>query len=295
VSEAFALINREEGNYPTTKMIDWVGVSRSGYYAWRGRPPSAQAVRRAELAQAIRWHFEESEGTYGYRRIAAELARAGQRANRSTVASIMTELGLVAVQPRGKGPSTTIADPAAQVLPDLVNQDFTAGEPGVKLVGDITYIRTLQGWVYLAVVLDCFSKMVVGWAMAEHMRTELVTAALDMAHRNGHTHKGRTIFHSDRGAQYMSADYAALCTKIGVTRSVGRTGVCWDNAWAESWNGTLKNERVNRMAYRTRKEAMDDVASWIELRYNRKRIHSAIGYHTPYEIDSEWRDKNQAA
>ena len=93
----------------------------------------------------------------------------------------------------------------------------------------------------------------------------------------------------------MSADYAALCTKIGVTRSVGRTGVCWDNAWAESWNGTLKNERVNRMAYRTRKEAMDDVASWIELRYNRKRIHSAIGYHTPYEIDSEWRDKNQAA
>lgn len=295
MSNVYRLIHSEEGNYPVTKMIEWAGVSASGYFDWRDRPPSAAAVRRGELAQIVRWHFEDSDGTYGYRRIAAAMNRAGQSVHPSTVASIMRAEGLVAAQPRGRGPVTTQQDPHAGQLPDLLDRDFTAEEPGTKLVGDITYIRTWEGWVYLATVLDCFSKMVVGWAMADHMRTELITQALAMAARNGRIRSGRAVFHSDRGSQYMSAEFSAYCEAAGVTRSVGRTGVCWDNAWAESWNGTLKNERVNRMVYPTRNKAIQDVASWIELRYNCKRLHSALGYRTPYEVDQEWRNTNMAS
>ena len=204
-----------------------------------------------------------------------------------TVRQIMRELGLVACQPRPWRPTTTIAGDAGRI-PDLVRRDFTADEPASKLVGDITYIRTWEGWAYLATVLDCCTKKVVGYAIADHMRTSLVTDALDMADRNGHIRPGVTIMHTDRGTQYTSDEYATHAEKIGILRSVGRTGICYDNAWAESFNGTLKNELVHRTVYPTRRHAIVDITRWIELRYNTRRRHSALGYRTPDQAEKDW-------
>lgn len=294
MSVKYAFIASEEGNYPISSMCRWARVSRSGFYEWAGRAPSATARRRATLTELVVFVFTDSDSTYGYRRVHAELARSGWHADPETIRKIMREQGLVACQPRPWRPVTTIAGDAAG-LPDLLGRDFTATEPGQKLVGDITYIRTWQGWVYLATVLDCFSKKVLGYAMADHMRTELVTDALGMAARNGHIRRGITIFHSDRGTQYMSDEFAKYAKQLGVTRSVGRTGVCYDNAWAESFNGTLKNERVNRTVYPTREHAQIDITRYIELRYNQKRLHSALGYQTPNEVEAAWYAENTAA
>ena len=200
MSVKFAFIAGEEGHYPVRKMVVWAKVSRSGYYEWKTRIPCSTARWRAELGEIVEYVFADSDGTYGYRRIHAALARAGRHVDPQTVRSIMAERGLVACQPRPKGPRTTIGSDAG-ATPDLIGRDFTATEPGHRLVGDITYIATWQGWLYLATVLDCFSKKVVGYAMAEHMRTELVTDALAMAQRNGRIRPGVTIFHSDRGTQ----------------------------------------------------------------------------------------------
>ncbi len=198
----YSFIASEEGNYPITKMCTWAKVSRSGFYDWSTRAPSATALARAELATLVRYSFDRSDATYGYRRVHADLVRWGHQVDDETVRLIMRAEGLQACQPRPFRPVTTIAGDAGDT-PDLVERDFTATEPGTKLVGDITYVSTWEGWVYLATVLDCFSKKVLGYAMAAHMRTELVTDALDMAARNGHIRKDVTIFHSDRGSQYQ--------------------------------------------------------------------------------------------
>ena len=295
MSTKYAFINSEEGNYSIRNMCKWSEVSRSGYYEWRDRPASATRLWREELAAVIEFLFKDSDGTYGYRRIHAELLRAGRQCDEQTVRSIMAELGLVACQPRTRGPRTTIPAEDADQLPDLVQRDFTASRPWVKLVGDITYIRTWEGWVYLATVLDCCTKQVVGYAMADHMRTSLVIDALAMAARNGRIVPGETVFHSDRGTQYMSAEFAAYAELLKIKRSVGRTGICYDNAWAESFNATLKNERVHRTVYPTRQHAVNDIARWVELRYNQKRLHSALGYRTPNEAEQDWFDSQEAA
>jgi putative transposase len=288
------MIATEEGKHAVTDMCAWLDVSRSGYYDWRNREPSMTARRREILAAQVRFAFDHSDGTYGYRRVHAWLERHGTGVDPETVRAIMRELGLVPCQPRPWRPVTTIAGDAAD-LPDLVCRDFTAAAPATKLVGDITYIRTWEGWLYLATVLDCFSKKVVGYALAEHMRTELVSDALRMAARHLPFRDGTTIFHSDRGSQYLSAEFAEVADELGVRRSVGRTGVCYDNAWAESFNGTLKNERVNRTEYPTREHARNDVIGYIELRYNQIRLHSGIDYRTPNEVESEWFDRNAVA
>jgi transposase InsO family protein len=294
VTAKYAFIESEEGCYPISSMCRWAKVSRSGYYDWRGRPQSATAARREILEAEVRFAFEHSDGTYGYRRVHAQLARWGTTVDPETVRAIMRELGLVACQPRPFRLTTTIAGDAA-TLPDLVGRDFTADAPGRKLVGDITYIRTWEGWLYLATVLDCFSKKVLGYAMADHMRTELACDALRMAARNFTFTAGETIFHSDRGTQYLSTDFAELAKELGVQRSVGRTGICYDNAWAESFNGTLKNERVYRTQYPTRERARKDIARYIELRYNQIRLHSAIEYRTPNEVESDWLEQKRTA
>jgi transposase InsO family protein len=275
-------------------MCAWLNVSRSGYYDWRDRQPSSTARRRKILEAQVRFAFEQSDGTYGYRRVHVWLTRHGTRVDPETVRGIMRDLDLLPCQPRPWRPLTTIAAGAAD-LPDLVCRDFTADAPATKLVGDITYIRTWEGWLYLATVLDCFSKKVVGYAMAEHMRAELVCDALLMAARNLPIRRGVTIFHSDRGSQYLSAEFETIAEKLGVRRSVGRTGVCYDNAWAESFNGTLKNERVNRTEYPTREHARSDIISYIELRYNQIRLHSGIDYRTPNEVELAWFGRNMAA
>lgn len=291
----YAFIRGEEGHYPIRSMCAWAGVSRSGYYEWRDRPASATAVWRAQLGRAVETVFADSDATYGYRRVHAVLARAGHPCDPQTVRAIMAERGLIAAQPARRGPRTTIpADDAGQ-LPDLLRRDFTAAEPATKLVGDITYIGTWEGWVYLATVLDCYSKKVVGYAIAAHMRTDLVTDALAMAARNGRIKKGVTIFHSDRGTQYTSQQFADFTEAHGITRSVGRTGICYDNAWAESFNATLKVERVHRTVYPTRERARKDVARYIELHYNQKRLHSALGYRTPNETEQDWYETHKAA
>ena len=274
-------------------MCRWLGVSRSGYYAWRDRPASATAARRAALAEEISRIHVDVDGTYGYRRMTAELARRGLSACFEQVRSIMRELGLVACQPRPFR-VTTDSDDAPHGVPDLVGRDFTAEDPGTKLVGDISYIKTWAGWLYLAVVIDCATKMVVGWSMANHMRASLIIDAIDMAHTQ-HDIKPGCITHSDRGSQYLSDDYRKHLKTLGMRQSVGRTGICWDNAMAESFFAALKNELVYRTVFPTRRHARKAIAKYIEVFYNRKRIHSGIDYRTPQEAYNDLTETQQAA
>jgi transposase InsO family protein len=274
-------------------MCAWLDVSTSGFYEWRNRPASATAERREDLKVLINDVFEDSDATYGYRRVHAELARRGVQAGPELVRALMRELGLVPCQPRPWRPATTVAGDAG-TIPDLVARDFSATEPGVKMVGDITYIKTWEGWLYLATVIDCCTKEVVGYAMADHMRTTLISAALDMAARN-HALAPGAIFHSDRGCQYTSEEFAEKARRLNIRRSVGRTGVCWDNAMAESFNAALKVERVHRTVYPTREHARRDIARYIEFRYNRKRLHSGLDYRTPYEVRQEFQERQSAA
>jgi transposase InsO family protein len=301
VSEKYELIDAEyakstaaDGPAPTiTQMCAWLGVSRSGFYEWLSRPPSATAERRELVKIKITALFEAFDGTYGYRRLHAELLRGGEQVGEELVRRLMRELGLVACQPRSYK-STTIADPQPAPIPDLVRRDFTADAPGVKLVGDITYIATWQGWLYLATVIDCFNREVVGYAMADHLRTSLVIDAIAMAARN-HALTPGCIFHADRGSQYTSAEFAAALAALNLRGSVGRTGTCFDNALAESFNGALKVERVHRTVYPTRTKAQHDIARYIEIFYNRRRIHSTLGYKTPHEVRIEYLNCQIAA
>jgi len=298
VTDKFVFIEAEcgivEAQLPTfSRMCALVGVSKSGYYEWRSRPVSAAQQRRELLAEKIRALFKAFNATYGYRRIHAELLRGGERVGPSLVAKLMGEMGLIALQPRPFR-TTTRADPYAAATVDLVKRNFCADALGTKVVGDITYIRTWQGWLYLATLIDCANREVIGYAMADHMRTELVVEAVDMAMRNGLL-KTDCIMHSDRGTQYTSTEYREKLAELGLRHSVGRRGQCWDNALAESFFATLKNERVYQMVYPTRKKAEADIAGWIELFYNHKRIHSALGYRTPHEVRTDYLNSHLVA
>jgi len=293
VTEKFEFIDAERAaaaeaaELPTVaRMCALLEVSKSGFYEWRGRPVSAAQRRRELLADMVRALFEAFDATYGYRRIHAELVRAGERVGPELVRKLMREMDLIPVQPRPFR-TTTEPDPDAPDTVDLVKRDFTAQRPGTKVVGDITYIRTWQGWLYLASLIDCCTREVIGYAMADHMRTELVLDAVDMAMRNGRL-EADCIMHSDRGTQYTSAEYREKLVELGLRHSVGRTGQCWDNALAESFFASLKNERVHHMVYPTRKAAKEDIARYIELFYNYRRIHSALGYRTPHEVRTEY-------
>lgn len=274
-----------------THMCSWLSVSKSGYYEWRSRPTSATAQRRELLQQKIGELFDDSDGTYGYRRIHAALARAGERVSPELVRKLMRWLGLAPCQPRPYR-TTTVRGEAAGAG-DLVDRDISAEAPGTKLVSDITYIWTWEGWLYLATILDCFNKEVIGYAMADHMRTALVTEALDMAARNHELAKD-CIVHSDHGTQYTSAEFATKLVELELRQSLGRTGICYDNALAESFFGTLKNERVHRTVYPTRKRAKEDIARYIEIFYNRQRLHSALDYRTPHEVRSDYLNRQLA-
>jgi putative transposase len=297
VSDVYEFIDAEYATSAAapaiTRMCAWLEVSKSGYYEWRSRPESATAKRRTGLKLLIRKAFDDSDGTYGHRRVWSQLARWGVRAGLELVRALMRELGLVACQPRPWRPVTTRQGQAGPV-PDLVNRDFSAVVPGEKMVGDITYIMTWEGWVYLATVIDCATRKVVGWAMDDNYRTPLITAAIGMAARNLDLPEG-AVFHSDRGSNYTSAEFAAVLEGLGIRQSVGRTGICFDNALAESFNAAVKVERVHRTVYPTRKKAQDDIARYIELRYNRTRLHSALGYRTPQEVHDEYLNRQLAA
>lgn len=285
---------RVEYAYPVAKMCEWLGVSRSGFYEWRDRPASATASRREKLAAAIKEIFTTHRGRYGHRRIWVELARQGWRASKRLVRQLMRDQDLVPVQPKPYRRTTIPDADAAAATPDLVKRDFTADAPGRKLFGDISYIRTWEGWLYIASVIDAHTKAVIGWAMADHMRTDLICDALHMAARNYPINKD-AIFHSDRGVQYMSQQFQEVLEHYQIRPSVGRTGICWDNALAESFWAALKNELVYQKVYPTRRKAYADIANYIELYYNRQRLHSGLDYKTPHEVYLEYLNQHQAA
>ncbi len=302
MSDKFAFIAAEEaapGPAPSiTGMCTALRVSRSGFYAWQQAVPSTRELRRAKVALHVQAAYDAGRGTYGARRVHAILARSTDpqvsSASIDLVRSIMAELDLAGCQPRAYK-TTTVTDPDADPIQDHVRRDFTAPAPGLKMVGDITYIRTWEGWLYLATVIDVCTRQVLGWSIADHMRTSLICDALSMA-------AGRTdlapgaIFHSDRGTQYTSREYAKHLGKLDVVGSMGRTGVCWDNAMAESFFAALKNELVYRVVLPTKAKARRLIAEYIEVFYNRQRIHSGLGYRTPHEVATEYRkDQKKAA
>ncbi len=278
-------LDTAEYAFPVEFMCERLDVSKSGYYGWRRRPDSATLQRREELKLLIKKAFETSDSTYGYRRVHAQLLRWDVTAGLELVRQLMRELGLMSCQPRPKRWSLTQA--AAGAVPDLVGRNFTAEAPGEKLVGDITYIATGEGWLFLATVIDCCTKEVIGYAMDDHYQTPLISRAIRNAARNRRLAKN-AIFHSDRGSNYMSAEFGETLERHDLRRSSGRTGICFDNAMAESFFGTLKNERVSRVTYLTREAARQDITRYIEFWYNRKRLHSAVGYRPPREAHAEY-------
>jgi transposase InsO family protein len=275
-------------------MCLWLAVSTSGFYHWATRPQSATAARRHALIARIQHSFEESDGTYDYRRIHADLAPEQTECSPELVRQIMRQIGLVACQPRPFRITTEPDAEAAASMPDLVTRDFTASRPGVKFVGDITYIHTWQGFIYLATVIDCYSKKIVGWSIADHMRTQHPADALTNAAATTLIEPA-AIWHSDCGSVYPSAEFRVLVTSLGMRSSMGRTGVCWDNSMAESFFSMLKNERVYRTAYATKSQARSDIIRYIEGFYNSRRRHSALRYRRPNEVHYGYQQPALAA
>ena len=269
--------------YPIATMCRVLGVSASGYYAWQQRPPSARARADAALLERIRAVHEKSRGTYGVPRVHAELRAEGTRVSRKHVARLMRRAGLQGVS-RRKGCWTTIRDRDAQAAPDLVQREFAAPGPDRLWVADITYVPTWAGFLYLAVVLDAWSRRIVGWAMANHLRTELVLEALNMAvwRRRPATD---VIHHSDHGCQYTSIAFGARCREAGVRPSMGSVGDAYDNALCESFFATLECELLERSCFHTQAEARPAVFEFIEGWYNTQRRHSAVDYDSTIEYE----------
>jgi transposase InsO family protein len=286
------LIDAEKATYPTAMICALLGVPRSTFYAWRHRADTATTARRRDLTAHVRRVFDASRGTYGCRRVTAALNRQGIACSVGLIADLMRELDLKACQPRAYK-RTTVPGEQPVSTPDLIERDFTAPTPGSRLVGDITYLRTGEGWLYLATVIDLATRMVVGWQTAPHMRTSLIIDALTMAKDHGRVRRN-AVFHSDKGCQYTSTEFQKFCKQIRVRRSVGRTGVCWDNAAAESFFATLKNEMYYRQSFSTRARARFAVAEYIEVFYNRQRLHSTLGYRTPAEALNRYQLRTAA-
>jgi len=259
-----------------------LNVSTSGYYAWLSRPQSRRAREDEELLERIKRIHSESRGTYGSPRIFIELIAHQIQVGRKRVARLMRVAGLVGVS-RRKFVTTTVRDRAVKAAPDLVDRHFTADGPDRLWVADITYIPTWEGFLYLSVVLDVWSRRIVGWAMAGHLRTELVLEALDMALRQ--RHPADVIHHSDHGCQYTSIAFGKRCTEAGVRPSMGSVGDCFDNALCESFFATLECELIDRETFRSRVEARLKVFEYIEGWYNTHRRHSALDYSSPIEYE----------
>ncbi|WP_329430884.1 IS3 family transposase [Streptosporangium sp. NBC_01495] len=280
----YRLIDAEKDHHDVSLLARVLGVSRQGYYAWAKRGPSTRACRDAELTEKIHRHHTASDEVYGAPRIHADLREIdGEKVGRKRVARLMRAAGLAGVS-RRKGCRTTIADRRAAAASDLVKRKFEADEPNRIWTADITYVPTWQGFVYLAVVLDVFSRRIVGWAMADHMRTELVTDALAMAIHQRRPSAG-VIHHSDKGSQYTSIAFGQRCEQAGVRPSTGRTGTCFDNAITESFFASLECELIDRRTFRTRSEAERAVFAYIEGFYNPRRRHSANGQLSPTEYE----------
>jgi transposase InsO family protein len=268
--------------YEVRTMCRALGISASGFYAWRNRPPSARSLADAKLLEQIRGFHATSDGTYGVPRIYEDLVEAGTHVGRKRIARLMRLAGLRGVS-RRKGCWTTVRDQDARPAPDLVQRKFVADAPNQLWVADITYVPTWAGFLYLAVVLDVFSRRIVGWAMANHLRTELILEALDMA--VWRRRPENVIHHSDQGCQYTSLAFGSRCREAGIRPSMGTTGDCFDNAMCESFFATLECELLNRYRFATQTEARAAVFKFIEGWYNTHRRHSALGQIAPLEFE----------
>lgn len=284
------MIKAERANYPVALMCRCLEVSCSGFYAWLKRPPSERARRDRALADKIRSAHSKSRMTYGSPRIHRELVACGEVVGHKRVERIMRENGIVARFPRRRC-TTTVRDESDAVAENILNREFSTNAPNKVWVGDITYIPTLEGWLYLAVIIDLFSRRVVGWSMADHLRTELPLAALEMAIGNRDV-DGDLIHHSDRGCQYTSCTYQKLLRRSGITSSMSRPGNCHDNAVAESFNGTAKTELFFDLPIpATREAARVAIEDYIELFYNRERRHSTIGFVSPVDFEARYHQR----
>lgn len=282
----FLFIDAEKANHAIAILCRVLEVSRAGFYAWKGRKPSNRAQRDTALLGQIREIHKKSRGTYGVPRIHAELVARKEHVSRKRVARLMAAAGLTGGR-RPRRVRTTVADENAIPAPNLVNRDFTPEALNRLWVADITYIPTREGFLYLATELDCCSRKIVGWSLADHLRTELPLDAFRMAVTRRRPKRGQLMHHNDQGCQYTSHAYQAELAAHGVTPSMSKRGDCYDNAVAESFFATLKTELVYRQDWATRKEAARAAFEWIEVFYNRQRIHSSLGYRTPEDFERE--------
>lgn len=280
----FGFIAKHRGVWQVRQMCGALGVSRGGFYEWLRRSPSARARANEQLLVSIRTSFERSDRTYGSRRVVRDLHDWGFACSLNRVARLMFAAGLRARHKRRRLPMDYGLRPECTIAPNLLDREFVATAPNQRWVADFTYIWTAEGWLYFAVVLDLFSRRVVGWSMSEAMTAQFVTDALVMAlWRRGRPQE--LLHHSDQGSQYTSEQFQRLLNEQGITCSMSRSGDVWDNSAMESFFGTLKKERVNRKEYRTREQAKADVFDYVERFYNPYRRHSTIGYVSPVEFE----------
>lgn len=282
------MIHAEKANHEIVRMCDLLGVSRSGYYKWVDRQaagPSPREQRNEDLLVKIRQFHTDSDGVNGAPRITADLREDGEVISRKTVAKLMRTDGIRGISPRPWRPVTTLPDQVPHTIPDRVGRVFDRGALNLVWTSDITYLATGQGWLYLCAVRDGCSRRVIGYAFSDSLHTDIVESALRRAvtFRDGET--AGAILHADRGCQFTSTQLADAAEELGVLLSVGRTGVCWDNAQIESFWSTLKTEFYNRHTFATRTEAIHAVSSWIETIYNRRRRHSALGQIPPVTFE----------
>jgi len=283
---SYAFIAEHAKEYPVRRMCAVLKVSTSGYYAWYQRPSSERAQANEQLLKAIRRAYKASRQTYGSPRIRAVLAREGIQAGKHRIARLMRENGIVGKAPKRKRPRTTQRTEGARVAPNLLAQEFTASRPNQVWLADITYIDTLEGWLYLAGVLDLYARPIVGWAMDEHLEATLVEQALLMALGRRLPDPG-LLHHSDQGSQYTSHLIQALLAKHHIQVSMSGVGNCYDNAPMESFFGTLKTECATA-PFASRAEARRVIFEYLEVWYNRQRLHSAIGYLPPAEFEQHY-------
>jgi transposase InsO family protein len=289
----FRFVEREKATFPVATMCRVLGVSPSGYWAWRRRDPSERSTRDAELTERIRAIHRRSRGTYGCPRVHAELRADGERCGRKRVARLMRAAGLAGVH-RRRFVVTTLRDPDATPAPDLVKRDFHPAGPDRLWVADITALPTWAGFLYLAIVLDAWSRRVVGWSMDRSASAGLVTQALDMALALRRPGAG-LVHHSDQGCQYASLAFGRRMREAGIAASMGSVGDSYDNAMAESFFASLETELIDRTLWRSHAEARADVFDWIEVFYNRVRRHSALGYRAPVDYEAHHGQRSQAA
>jgi len=282
----FRFIHNHQKEWPVRLMCGVLGVSPAGYYAWRGRPESARAAANRKLLADVQRLHVQHQGRYGSPRIHAALRAEGRGVSRGRVERLMHQHGIRATAARRFRPITTDSRHGLPVAPNLLGQRFTAEAPNQIWLADLTYVPTGEGWLYLATVLDLATRRVVGWAMRDHLRTELVAAALVMAIQRQRPGPG-LVHHSDRGSQYASSEYRLLLEKAGMKASMSRIGNCYDNAPMESFFHTLKVELVHQRRWITRGHARHDLFAYIEGYYNRQRMHSALGYLSPEQAEQK--------